>query len=164
MWTRKFQNWITTTVRFMNSSMIPLQLILLAQIFIYLPSQFMIYPSPHKRGWYTPYLLPAAISVASESYVSTLTTPSDFPYLLPTDAPTTLHITKKDVHLKVRVNREYCWRKHGQIICYKKTRLYFSTCSDQDKRFYYCREFSSISSETRTCFLEHQNSMSQLFG
>ena len=124
----------------------------------------MIYPAPHKRARYTPYLLTDAISVASENYVITLTTPYDSPYLLPTDAPTTLHILKKYVPLKVRAKIEYCWRKHGQIICYKNTRFYCSTLSDQDKRFYYCYGFSSISSKTRTWFLEHQHYMSQLFG
>ena len=64
-------------------------------------------PPPHKRVRYTPYLIPAAISVASENYVSTLTTPSDSPDILPTDDPTTLHAMKKDVPLKVRVSRRY---------------------------------------------------------
>ena len=51
-------------------------------------------PPPHKRARYTPYLLPAAISVASENYVSTLATPSDSPDILPTDDPNILHVMK----------------------------------------------------------------------
>ena len=34
-------------------------------------------PCPHKGACYTPYLIPYSIYVASENYVSTLTTPSD---------------------------------------------------------------------------------------
>ena len=65
-------------------------------------------PHPHKRARYTPYLIPAAISVASENDVSTLTTPSDSPYILPTDDPNTLNVMKKYMHLKGRVHRGYC--------------------------------------------------------
>ena len=46
---------------------------------------------PHKRARYTPDILPDAISVASENSVSTLTTPSDSPDILPTDGPNTLN-------------------------------------------------------------------------
>ena len=42
-------------------------------------------PHPPKRARYAPNLLPATIYVASENSVSTLTTPSDFPDILPTD-------------------------------------------------------------------------------
>ena len=70
-------------------------------------------PPPHKRARYAPDLLPAAISVASENYVSTLTTPYDSPDILPTDGPKNLHVLKKDVPLKGKVYREYCCMKHG---------------------------------------------------
>ena len=60
-------------------------------------------PRMHKRARYTPYLLPDAISVASENYFSTLTTPSDSPYLLPSDDPNTLHVMKKYLPLLGRV-------------------------------------------------------------
>ena len=56
-------------------------------------------PRLHKITRYTPDLLPAAISVASEKYFSTLTTPSDYPDLLPSDDPNILHVMKKDVPL-----------------------------------------------------------------
>ena len=91
---------------------------------------------PHKRSQYTPDLLPAAISVASENSVITLTNHSDSLDLIPTDDPNTLHFMKKYVPLKGRVNRRYCCRKHGQIRCYKKTRFNLSTCYDEDKDFY----------------------------
>ena len=42
--------------------------------------------------------------------------------------------------------------------------FYFSTCSDEDKKSCYCHGFSRISLATRTCFLEHQHSMSLRFG
>ena len=46
-------------------------------------------PLPHKISCYTPDLIPATISFASENSVSTLTTPSDSPklLLLPSDDP-----------------------------------------------------------------------------
>ena len=109
-------------------------------------------PRPHKRAQYTPYLLPAAISVASENYVSTFTTPTDSPDLLLSDDPNTLHVMKKCSHLQGRADRGYCCIKHGKKICYKKTRFYCSTCSDNNRKMYYCCVFSSISSDKRTCF------------
>ena len=84
-------------------------------------------PPGHKRARYAPNMLPAAISVASEISVSTLTTPSDSPDILPTDDPKTLHFLKKDVPVKGRVHRGYCCSKHGRKRCYKKTRFYCST-------------------------------------
>ena len=62
---------------------------------------------PHKRSRYTPDQLPAAISVASENSVSTLTTPSDSPDILPSDNPNTLYVINKDAPFEVRVNRGY---------------------------------------------------------
>ena len=50
-------------------------------------------PRPHKRAQYPPYLLPAAIYIASVNYVITLTTPD----LLPSNDPNTLHVMKKYV-------------------------------------------------------------------
>ena len=104
----------------MNSSIIPLQLILVSQICIYLPSPLMIDPPMHKRAQYAPDLLPAAISVASENYVSTLTNPYDTPNLPPSYGPNTLHIFKKYLPLLVRVKRLYCCNKHGQKYATKR--------------------------------------------
>ena len=59
--------------------------------------------------------------------------------------------------------RGYCCRKHDQIRCYKNTRLYCFTCSNEAKKFYYCYGVFRINSETKTCFLEHQCSISQYF-
>ena len=61
-------------------------------------------PRPYMRAGYDPDLIPAAIFVASEKYVSILTNPSDFPDLLPTDDTNTLHVLKKYVTLKGRVH------------------------------------------------------------
>ena len=58
-------------------------------------------PRSHKRARYTPDLLPSAMCIASENYVSTLTTPYDSTDLLPSDDPNTLHVTRKYVPLKV---------------------------------------------------------------
>ena len=124
MWTEKFQHWGTTTGRFITDSIIPLQLIMAAQICIFLPSPLMIDPLPHKRSRYTPDLIPTAISVDSENYVSTFNTPSDSTYILPNDDPNIIHVMKKSIPLKGRLHRGYCCRKHGRKICYKKTRFY----------------------------------------
>ena len=64
-------------------------------------------PPPHKRARYAPNLLPATISVASENSISTLTTPSDLPDILPTDSPKNIHFLKKGLPVKVRVHRGY---------------------------------------------------------
>ena len=69
-------------------------------------------PPPQNRSRYSPDMLPPAIYVASENSVSTLTTPSDSPYIFPTDDPNNLHVLKKDGPLKGRVNRVYCCRKN----------------------------------------------------
>ena len=50
-------------------------------------------------------MLPYAISVASENYVSTFTTPYDSPDILLSDDPNTLHSMEKDVTFRGRVNR-----------------------------------------------------------
>ena len=127
---------------------------MVAQLCIYLPSPLMIDP-PASQIPICPNLFPDAISVASENSVIALTTPSDSPDILPTDDPKTLHVLNKDVPVKGRVQIGYCCRKHGRKRCYKNTRLYCSTCSDEDKKFYYCQGFSSITVATRSCFLEH---------
>ena len=81
-------------------------------------------PSLHKRDLHDPDLLPPTISVASENFIITMTNSFDFPDILPTDDHNNLHVLNKDVPLKGIVNRGYCCRKHGGIICYKKTRFY----------------------------------------
>ena len=63
-------------------------------------------PRPHKRDKYNPYIIPAEIYVASENYVSTLTTPSDSPYILPTDDPNALHVMKTYMPLEGRVKND----------------------------------------------------------
>ena len=113
--TRKFQHWSTTTGQFITASIIHLQLIVVAQLCIYLPSPLMIDPPPPKRARYAPNLLPGTISVASENSVSTVTTPSDFPDILPTGGQKNVHVLKKGLPVNGRVHRGYCCRKHGQI-------------------------------------------------
>ena len=76
----------------------------------------------------------------------------------------TIHVPKKYVPVKGRVHIGYCCRKHGRKICYKNKRFYCSTCSDEDKNFYYCQDFSKINLPTRTCFLEHQHYISLGYG
>ena len=53
-------------------------------------------PHRHNRAQYTPYLLPPAISVASENFVNTFTIPSD--------SPQTLLLTSYDHNLPHEMN------------------------------------------------------------
>ena len=62
-------------------------------------------PHLHKIAWYTPYLIPAAISIDSGNYVSTLTTPADYPDILFSNDPNTLHVVGKDFPFQGRVHR-----------------------------------------------------------
>ena len=55
-----------------------------------------------------------AISVASDNSFSTLTTPSDSPYLLPSDVPNTLHVMKKDDPYLGSAKIGYCCKKHDK--------------------------------------------------
>ena len=71
-------------------------------------------PPLHKRARYTSYLIPSAISFASEISVSTLTTTSNQPDTLPTCDPNTIHVMNKDVPLKGRVHIGNCCRKHEE--------------------------------------------------
>ena len=99
----------------MTDSIIHLHLIVVAQLCTYLPLPLMIDPPPPKRARYAPNLLPATIYVASENSVSTLTTPSDLPDILPTDGQKNVHVLKKVLPVNGRVHRGYCCRKHDQI-------------------------------------------------
>ena len=72
----------------------------------------------------TPDLIPAAISFASKTYFITFTTPSDSPYLLPSDDPNTLHVINMDVPVRGSLHRGYFCRKHNQKRCYKRIRFY----------------------------------------
>ena len=49
---------------------------------------------------------------------------------------------KKYLPFKGIFQRGYWCMKHGRKRCYKKTRFYFSTCSDEENTFYYCYGFS----------------------
>ena len=120
------------------------------------PINFNYRPHSHKRALYTTDLLPSVISVASESYLSTLITPSDLIYLLPSDDLNTLHVMNMDVTFQGRVHRGYCFRNQNLKRCYKRIRLYFFTCSDSNTIFLLLSWVFRINSETRTVFLEHQ--------
>ena len=76
-------------------------------------------PCLDKRARYTPDLLPAVIYVASEKYVSTLTTPSDSPQLLllNPDYPNPLHSMKKYEPYCGRIKRGYYSRKLDEKRC-----------------------------------------------
>ena len=79
-------------------------------------------PRPHKRACYTPYLLPAAISVASENSGGTLATPSGSPrlLLLTYDGPNPNCAMKKYQPYHCRVKRGYCCRKHDKKYATKR--------------------------------------------
>ena len=78
------------------------------------PITFDDRPRMYKRALYTPDLIPANISDASENYFSTLTTPSDYPDILPSDDPNTVHVMNMDAPVRVRAHRGYCCRKHDK--------------------------------------------------
>ena len=80
------------------------------------PITFDYRPRPHKIARYTPDMLPNAIYVASENSFCTLTTPSDYPDLHPSDDPNNIHVKKKYVTFLGRVKRGYCCRKHDKNI------------------------------------------------
>ena len=122
-------------------------------------------PSPHKIARDTPDLLPYTISVASENSVSNFTTPYDSPkiILLPSSDTNYLHAINKYDSNHGRVKIGYCYSKHDEIIFYQKTRFYWFTCSEKDKKFYYCHGFSRINLETSNWFMEHQSCMEQMF-
>ena len=61
------------------------------------PIAFDDRPCPLKMSFYTPDLLPAAIYVALENYVITLTIPSDLLDLLPSNYPNNIHVMKMGV-------------------------------------------------------------------
>ena len=121
-------------------------------------------PCLHKRDLYTPDLLPADISVASENSVITLTNPYDSIRLLlqPYDYYNLPHEMNKYEHYHGRVKIWYCCSKHDDKTCNKNMGFYCSTCSDKDKKFDYCHGLSRINSEMRDCFVEHQHCTEQI--
>ena len=112
-------------------------------------------PHPHKRARYTLDPFPDTISVASENYVSNLTTPYGSPHLplLPSYGPNQWHSIKKDDPYRGRVKRGNCSSKCDKKICYKNTRFYFSTCSDKDKKKLLLSWVSRINSEMNNSFM-----------
>ena len=70
-------------------------------------------PPPLKRTRYAPDMLPYDIFVACEKSVSTLTTPSYLPDILPTDGQKNVHVLKKGLPVKGRFHKGCCCRKHG---------------------------------------------------
>ena len=119
MWTTKFKHWSTTIGRFVTASITPFTSDFVITDLYLPPVTFDDRLPPHKRSRYTPDLLPAEIYIASENSVSTLTTTSDFPYLLPSDYHNTLHVMNKYVPFQGRFNRGYCCRKHGKNMLQK---------------------------------------------
>ena len=66
MWKRKFQHWSTTTGRFMTALNNTFTADFGSSAMHLPPITIDDKPRPHKRARYTPYLLPAAIYIASE--------------------------------------------------------------------------------------------------
>ena len=95
-------------------------------------SPIIIDDRPHmdKRACYTPDLLPAAISVASEKSVITFTNTYDSSehLSLTSDDTNHSHTTHKDKPYRGRVKKAYCYKKRDGKIC-KKTSFYCSTWS-----------------------------------
>ena len=80
-------------------------------------------------------MLLSDITVAYEKSITTLTTPSDLPDILPTDDPNTLHVMNKYMSLKVMVRRntavgnmvkKYATKRQGSITPHTLTKkIYF---------------------------------------
>ena len=92
----------------MNDSIIPFQLIVLAQFLISLTFPLMIVPTHTKRARYTSDTFLDAISVTSGYLFSTLNTPSNYPQLLEPnyDDPDTLHTIMSDNPYYCRMTRK----------------------------------------------------------
>ena len=97
-----------------------------------------------KRYRYTPDLIPAAIYVSSENFVSTLTTPSGSHkiLLLTYDDTNPCNSMKKYEPYRDRVKKDTDLRIVMQIC--EKNRLYCSTRSDKDEKLYYWHVFQEI--------------------
>ena len=120
------------------------------------PDNFDDRPRPHKRSRYTTNMLPASISVASENYFSTLTTPYDSPYLLTYDYPNAIYVMNMDVPFLGMLHIGYYCKKNNKK---DSTKLQGSIDPHDLIRtpiFKYCHGFSRIDLYTRTFFLEHQ--------
>ena len=98
VWTRKFQHWSTTTRRFLTASIIPFIAECISLALNLPPITIDDIPHMDKIACYTSDLLSAAIYIASENSVSTLTTPSDSLKLLVLtyDDTNHHHFMKKD--------------------------------------------------------------------
>ena len=46
----------------------------------------------------------------------------------------------------------------------KLDKVILLTCSVKDKKIYHCHGFSGINLEKRTCFIENQHCIEQIFG
>ena len=116
------------------------------------PITFDDIPHPRKRSRYYLDLLPSDISVASENYFSTFTTLLiiHISFLL---MILILSVLWRNVCLSSVGRKENTAAVNMIKVCYRKTRLYCSTCSDKYTIFYYFYGFSRINSETRACFL-----------
>ena len=102
---------------------------------------------------------PYAISVASDYYVITLTTPFDLPKVsvLNSNYPNLHHAINKEKPGHGRVKRGYCSMRRDVKICYRKPMFYCSTCSIEDKKLYNCHRFVRKSSEMSTFFVENEH-------
>ena len=92
-------------------------------LYLDLPPNTIYYrPCPDKRSRYNPDLIPAAISVASEIFVSNLTTSSDSPQLLllTSEYPNPRHVVNKYESYRGRVKIEYCSSKRDEKYATKK--------------------------------------------
>ena len=99
------------------------------------PSTIDDRPRLHKSSWYNPDLLPASISVASETSSITLTTPSDSPDILTSYYLNTLHVMNKYLPFQGRVHRGYWCRKDGQKYATKRQGSFSSYALIRTRKF-----------------------------
>ena len=116
VWKIKFQQESATTGNFITDSMIPFQMIVVAQLWIHLPLPLLIdptrikYPTIPLICLHLPFMLPL------KNILVNLTTPSYSPQLLllTSDDPNPCHSTNKDKPYHGMVKILYCSRKHDE--------------------------------------------------
>ena len=122
---------------------------------------------PNKISHHTPDPLPYSIYVVSVKYVSNFTNPSEYTkfIVLAYDASDTYNIIIRDKRGRSTDKIGYCSRRYDRIICYKKSKFYYSSCYIHES-FYCLHVTSTYKSDISILFIEHQNIMElfQLIG
>ena len=144
--------------------MIPFQMIVLAQFWIHIPLPLMIYPGCIKDPAtplicsHLPSLLPLKVMLVIWP-----------PLLICHESSSYLMMILTLAIQRIKMNLAVAGLKYDTALvnmmkkCTTKKRLYCSTWSNKDKKFYYCHWFSRINSDNINFFVEYQQCMEQRF-